>query len=181
MISFLKNILMTLASSQRVKSLMWSNIISITSEFNHWFRLRKENTHNRPWLESSVWQNISSTVLFFKSAQLLQFPKVILYTVQSCHRPKYINYAAIKVISWWRRVLISILQNFINFSSCMMDIGTVIFTFILVKNLLRKVVIWITDILECLVIGCNIILATWKKPRNAIFVHKFPLSYFSWQ
>ena len=45
----------------------------------------------------------------------------------------------------------------------------------------EKTVIWITDILKCLVIGCNVTLVTWKKPSSSIFVHKFPLSYFSWQ
>ena len=46
---------------------IWSNITSITLEFHNWFCLRdcKEYTLTCPRSESSVWQNILSTVFFF--------------------------------------------------------------------------------------------------------------------
>ena len=55
-----------LTTSLRVAAI-WSNITSITLEFHNWFCLRdcKEYTLTCPRSESSVWQNILSTVFFF--------------------------------------------------------------------------------------------------------------------
>ena len=55
-----------LTTSLRV-AVIWSNITSITLEFHNWFCLRdcKEYTLTCPRSESSVWQNVLSTVFFF--------------------------------------------------------------------------------------------------------------------
>ena len=61
------------------------------------------------------------------------------------------------------------LANFVIFSSCIMDIGTVVFTCILVKTSLREVATGLLTFLEFLVMKCNITPVTWKKPSNSTF------------
>ena len=49
-------------------------------------------------------------------------------------------------MSWWRLMLISIFQSFVIFLSCIMDIGTLVFT------LVRQVATWLVDIVR---MSCN--------------------------